>query len=249
MRSFLLQRIGIESTGAMVQGLSALHATSKGHGPRGHDSDKQDRRRRAERPCCLCRPADRDAAKPGRHDRISAGSEGLPEDGGERQAYRPADDPQHDRSPRWPARSTAASPACSSSVRWPRGDLILPLIATRSWSASIPRPPLPELCRTRSVIRDDAAIVDELAPNRRPQFDRPYRCHSYGRGELERLRSEAASLCGVSSGSGVGRTANAQSCRRSRRHARCISSPGTGIRTKDYVARRLRCWHSTLFEP
>ena len=84
----------------------ALHATSKGHGPRGHDSGQagsastwQERRsRRAERrPCRLCRPADRDAAKPGRHDQIPTGSEGLPEDGGERRAYRPADDPQHDR--------------------------------------------------------------------------------------------------------------------------------------------------------
>ena len=53
-------------------GLSALHATSKGHGPRGHDSGQagsasawQERRsRRAERrPCRLCRPADRDVPR------------------------------------------------------------------------------------------------------------------------------------------------------------------------------------------
>ena len=46
---------------------------------------------------------------PGRHDRDPLRVlKGLPEDGGERQAYRPADDPQHDRlRPRWPARSTA----------------------------------------------------------------------------------------------------------------------------------------------
>ena len=135
----------------------ALHATSKGHGPRGHDSGQagsasawQERRsRRAERrPCRLCRPADRDAAKPGRHDRIPAGSEGLPEDGCERQAYRPADDPQHDRlRPRWPARSTAQ----------PHPHAAHPyagLVATRSYRLSrpgfclsnrpqIPRPPLP----------------------------------------------------------------------------------------------------------
>ena len=48
-------------------------------------------------PCRLCRPAYRDAAKPRRDDRIPAGSHVLPEDRGERQARRSADDPQHDR--------------------------------------------------------------------------------------------------------------------------------------------------------
>jgi transposase len=47
-------------------------------------------------PCRLCRPTDRDAAKPRRHDRTPTDSHGLPEDRGERQARRPADDPQHD---------------------------------------------------------------------------------------------------------------------------------------------------------
>ena len=89
MRSFgVLQRIGIEVDRQLWCRAPALHTTSKGHGPRGHDSGQagsasawQERRsRRAERrPCRLCRPADRDAAKPGRHDRIPAGSEGLPE--------------------------------------------------------------------------------------------------------------------------------------------------------------------------
>ena len=40
-----------------------------------------------------CPTSDRDAAEPGRHDRIPTGSDGLPEDGGERQARRPANDP------------------------------------------------------------------------------------------------------------------------------------------------------------
>ena len=77
--------------------VTVLEVTTPGQA--GSASAWQERRsRRAERrPCRLCRPADRDAAKPGRHDRIPAGSHGLPEDGGERQAYRPADDPQHDR--------------------------------------------------------------------------------------------------------------------------------------------------------
>jgi len=83
MRSFgELQSIGIESTGSYGAGLlrfmqqagiTVLEVTTP---------DKQDRRRRGKErrsrrsergPCRLCRPADRDAAKPGRDDRIPTG--------------------------------------------------------------------------------------------------------------------------------------------------------------------------------
>ena len=82
-----LQRIGVESTGSYGAGLlrfmqqagiAVLEVTTP---------DKQDRRRRGKNddldaqergPCRLCRPTDRDAAKPGiRHDRIPTGSSWL----------------------------------------------------------------------------------------------------------------------------------------------------------------------------
>ena len=106
MRSFgELQRIGDRVDRQLRRRAPALHAAGKGRGPRGHDprqagsaSTRQERRsRRPERrPCRLCRSA-ADAAKPGRHDRIPTDSHGLPEDGGERQARSPADDPQYHR--------------------------------------------------------------------------------------------------------------------------------------------------------
>src|SRR5271163_4068129 len=75
MRSFgELQRIGIESTGSYGAGLLRFMQQAKVTVLEVTTPDKQDR-----------------------HDRIPAGSESLPENGGERQAYRPADDPQHDR--------------------------------------------------------------------------------------------------------------------------------------------------------
>ena len=83
-----LQRIGIEFDGQLRRRAPALHAAGKGRGPRGHDprqagsaSTRQERRsRRPERrPCRLCRSADRDAAKPGRHDRIPTDSTWLAE--------------------------------------------------------------------------------------------------------------------------------------------------------------------------
>ena len=172
MRSFgVLQRIGIESTGSYGAGLLRFMQQAKVTVLEVTTPDKQDRRRRGKNddldaqnaPCRLCRPADRDAAKPGRHDRSLRVLAGLPEDGGERQAYRPADDPQHDRlRPRWPARSTAQPhpPSCSSSVRY---RLVAtptaassPLIAT--WdsgfheSASNPSPAVTSSCMTRSQI-------------------------------------------------------------------------------------------------
>ena len=92
MRSFGdLQRIGIEFDRQLRRGPAALHAAGRDRGPGGHDAGqagsapaRQERRsRRAERrPCRLCRQANRHAAKPRRHDRIPAGSHGLPEDGG-----------------------------------------------------------------------------------------------------------------------------------------------------------------------
>ena len=70
-----LQHIGNESTGRLRRRAPALHATSKGHGPRGHDSwTSRDRRRRGRTtistrrtpPMPPLQPAwTRDAAKPG----------------------------------------------------------------------------------------------------------------------------------------------------------------------------------------
>jgi len=107
MRSFgELQRIGIESTGSYGAGLLRFMQQAKVAVLEVTTPDKQDRRRTRQerrsrrperRPCRLCRSADRDAAKPGRHDRIPTDSRALPEDGGERQARSPADDPQYHR--------------------------------------------------------------------------------------------------------------------------------------------------------
>ena len=136
---------------AMAQGCCAS-CNKQGHGPRGHDTGQagsapawQERRsRRSERgPCRLCRPADRDAAKPRRDDRIPAGSHGLPEDRGERQAGRPADDPQHDRlRPRRP----------SGSAPQPDPDATRPnvgLVAARS--DRISRPGVPPIVSASSL--------------------------------------------------------------------------------------------------
>src|SRR5271157_3697291 len=89
MRSFgELQRIGIESTGSYGAGLLRFMQQSGVVVLEVTTPDKQDRRRRGKNddldaqnagPCRFCRPADRDAAKPRRDDRIPAGSNGLPE--------------------------------------------------------------------------------------------------------------------------------------------------------------------------
>src|SRR5277367_2784941 len=100
-----LKRIGIESTGSYGAGLLRFMQQAKVSVLEVTTPDKQDRRRRGKNddlgsergPCRLRRPADRDAAKPGRDDRIPASSDGLPENGGKREARRPAGDPQHDR--------------------------------------------------------------------------------------------------------------------------------------------------------
>ena len=145
----------------------ALHATSKGHGPRGHDSGQgrsasawQERRsRRAERrPCRLCRPADRDAAKPGRHDQILRILKACWKTAVS--ARRIALQMIHNTivcAPDGLTRSTAQPhPHAASSVRWPRGDSILPLIAT--WILAIriglsnPSPAVTSSCMTRSQI-------------------------------------------------------------------------------------------------
>ena len=78
MRSFgELQRIGIKSSGSYGAGLlrfmqQAKDCGSRGHHPRqaGSPSARQERRSRCSerRPCRFCRPADRDPAKPRRHD-------------------------------------------------------------------------------------------------------------------------------------------------------------------------------------
>ena len=153
MRSFgELQRIGIEFDRQLWRRSPPFHAASRDCGSRGHDARqagsppawKERRSRRPERgPCRLCRPADRDAAKPRRDDRIPAGSHGLPEDRGERQAGRPADDPQHDRlRPRRP----------SGSAPQPHPDATRPnvgLVAARS--DRISRPGVPPIVSASSL--------------------------------------------------------------------------------------------------
>ena len=76
MRSFgELQRIGIEFDRQLWRRSPPFHAASRDRGSRGHDARqagsppawKERRSRCPERgPCRLCRPADRDAAKPRR---------------------------------------------------------------------------------------------------------------------------------------------------------------------------------------
>ena len=158
----------------------------------------------------------------------------------------------------------AASPACSSSVRWPRGDPILPPIAT--WilpiaSASNPSPAVTSKLHDEIADLDAmiAAIVDELAPN---LVARNSIGHT-GAAQLlltagdnpERLRSEAsfASLCGVSpvpasSGRTVRHRLNRGGDRaaNSALHIIAIGRLRTDQRTKDYVARRLAEGHSKL---
>ena len=119
MRSFgELQRIGTRSTGSCGAGLlrfmqqakvmvlevtTPIQAGLASAWQERRDLDAQNAAHAAFAGQRTVTPRSRDA-----HDRIRAGSEGLPEDGGERQAYRPADDPQHDRlRSRWPSRSTA----------------------------------------------------------------------------------------------------------------------------------------------
>ena len=133
MRSFgELQRIGIKSSGSYGAGLlrfmqqagiAVLEVTTP---------DKQDRRRRGKNDDLDAQNAAHAAfagqrtVTPRSRDgmiEIPAGSDGLPEDGGKRQARRPANDPQHESSaPRTAfGISSAALPACSSFERWPRG--------------------------------------------------------------------------------------------------------------------------------
>ena len=83
MRSFgELQRIGIESTGSYGAGLlrfmqqakvTVLEVTTSGQAGSASSWKERRSRRDERRPCRLCRPADRDAAKPGRHDRDPCG--------------------------------------------------------------------------------------------------------------------------------------------------------------------------------
>src|SRR6202453_629991 len=104
MRAFgELQRIGIESTGSYGAGLlrfmqqagiTVLEVTTP---------DKQDRRRRGKNDDLDAQNAAHAAfagqrtVTPRRHDRIPAGSDGLPEDGCSGQACRTAVDPEYDR--------------------------------------------------------------------------------------------------------------------------------------------------------
>src|SRR6202453_4624052 len=104
MRAFGdLQRIGIESTGSYGAGLlrfmqqagiTVLEVTTP---------DKQDRRRRGKNDELDAQNAAHAAfagqrtVTPRRHDRIPAGSDGLPEDGCSGQACRTAVDPEYDR--------------------------------------------------------------------------------------------------------------------------------------------------------
>ena len=126
----------------------------------------------------------------------------------------------------------AASPACSSSVRWPRGDPILPLSRPDSayQSASIPRPPLPraayEIADLDAMI---AAIVDELAPNLVARIRSPYRrcpASPYGR-RHPKMRSSQLRIAMRRQpvpASSEDRQASAQSWRDRAAIARCTSS-------------------------
>ena len=167
MRAFGdLQRIGVEFDWQLWRRPSPFHAASRDCGSRGHNPGQagspqtwQERRSRcSERgPCRLCRPTDRDAAKPGRHGRIPTGSHGLPEDRGERQARRPTDDPQYDR---------LRSRRSSRSTAQPHPHVARPhpgLVAARSYclsrlgippiaSASSPWPAVTSNCMMRSQI-------------------------------------------------------------------------------------------------
>ena len=189
----------------------------------------------------------------------------LPEDRGERQARRPADDPQYDRlRSRRSSRSTAQPHPHAAR---PHPGLAAP------GSDSIPRPGfayrigLKSLARRYLELHDEiadldvmiAAIVDELAPNLVARNSIGH----IGAAQLlltagdnpERLRSEAsfASLCGVSpvpasSGKTVRHRLNRGGDRAA--NSACISSPSgrrrTDQRTKDYVTRRIAEGHSKL---
>ena len=115
MRSFgVLQRIGIESTGSygagllrfMQAGLLRFMQQAKVTVLEVTTPDKQDRRRRgknddldAQNAAHAAFAGQRTVTPRNRDGMIESLRvlEGLPEDGGERQAYHPADDPQHDR--------------------------------------------------------------------------------------------------------------------------------------------------------
>src|SRR6202042_3489756 len=94
-----LQRIGIESTGSYGAGLLRFMQQAKVVVLEVTTPDKQDRRRRGKNDDLDAQNAAHAAfagqrtAKPRRDDRIPAGSHGLPEDRGERQAYCLTDDP------------------------------------------------------------------------------------------------------------------------------------------------------------
>ena len=201
-------------------------------------------------------PADRDAAKPRRDDRIPAGSDGLPEDGGKRQARRPANDPQ-----RRGLRSLTRMQLVRTLAAW-RPDLT----AYRDLDFAY-RIGLKSLARRYLELHDEiadldvmiTAIVDELAPNlvARNSIDH------IGAAQLlltagdnpERLRSEVsfASLCGVSpvpasSGKTVRHRLNRGGDRaaNSALHIIAIGRLRTDQRTKDHVARRTAEGHSKL---
>ena len=192
---------------------------------------------------------------------------GLLEDGGERQAYRPADDPQHDRlRPGWPARSTAQPHPHAASVRtlasW-RPDLTAYRdldSAYRIWP-QIPRPPLPSLLHDEIAdLRHDDRRHGRTGPeSRRPQFDRPHRRRAaspYGRRQSGKiaLGSQLRIAMRRQPGSGVvgkdRQASSAQSWRdraaNSALHIIAIGRLRTDQRTKDYVARRLAEGHSKL---
>ena len=271
MRSFgELQRIGIEFDRQLWRRAAALHATSKGHGPRGDDAEQagsasawQNDDLDAQNAAHAAFAGQRTVTPRSRDGMIeSAGSDGLPEDRGERQACRPADDPQHDRlrpdGLRDQLRSLTRMQLVRTLASW-RPDLT----ACRDLDSAY-RIGLKPLARCYLELHDEiadldvmiASIVDELAPNliARNSIGR------IGASQLlltagdnpERLRSEAsfASLCGVSPvpgktvrhrhNRGGDRAAN------SALHIIAIGRLRTDQRTKHYVARRLAEGHSKL---
>ena len=220
MRAFGdLQRIGVESTGSYGAGLlrfmqqagiAVLEVTTP---------DKQDRRRRGKNDDLDAQNAAHAAfagqrtVTPRSRDgmiEIPTCSHGLPEDRGERQARRLADDPKHDRL-RSRQHSRSAPQPYPHAARSNVGRVGPDLTAYRDLDSAY-RIGLKSLARRYLELHDEiadldvmiAAIVDELAPNLMARNSIGH----VGAAQLlltagdksERLRSEAsfASLCGVS---------------------------------------------------
>ena len=240
-----LQRIGIESTGSYGAGFLRFMQQAKVTVLEVMTLDKQDRRRRGKNDDLAAQNAAHAAFAGQRIVTPRSGDgmielrvlEGLPEDGGERQAYRPADDPQHDRlrlpdGLRDQLRSLTRMQLIRTLASW-RPDLTAyrDVDLGLSHRPQIPRPPLPRSCADEIADLDAmiAAIVERTGPEpASPAIRSAIPCAAQASKPLrpatisERLRSEASFCIAMrrQPGSGVvgkDRQASAQSWRRSRR--------------------------------